>query len=154
MKVLIDTSVLARVAAGVGDPCNEESVEALERLRADGATLVVVPQVLFELWAVATRPAAGNGLGLSVADAAACCDFFATPHFLRLAEPASSVSRWRDLVVAHEVRGKVTHDAHLAATAIELGIASILTYNGSDFARFAKLKAFSPADVLAPQEPQ
>src|SRR5579871_2530106 len=39
--------------------------DAARRLVSSGATLVLVPQVLIEYWAVATRPAASNGLGLA-----------------------------------------------------------------------------------------
>jgi predicted nucleic acid-binding protein len=149
VKVLVDTSVVVRVAAGAGDPRNEASVEALARLRAKGATLVVVPQVLYELWAVATRPVSNNGLGLTTAEAVFCCDYLAAPHLLRLVEPPSAVAKWRELVALHEVQGNVTHDAHLAATAIELGVAKLLTYNTADFARFTELDAVTPLDVLA-----
>lgn len=44
---------------------------ALQRLPQQGTRLVIVPQNLIELWAVATRSIEHNGLGLSISAATA-----------------------------------------------------------------------------------
>src|SRR5205085_1500117 len=41
---------------------------AVSKLRAQGHTLYIIPQCVYEFWAVATRPSANNGLGLSCAE--------------------------------------------------------------------------------------
>lgn len=48
-------------------------------------------------------------------------------------------TEWRRLVIGEGVSGEPTHDARLLAVAIVYGIDSLLTYNVSDFTRFAAL---------------
>jgi hypothetical protein len=66
--LLIDTSTLLRTLQ-VRHPQYEAVARALETLPARGRSLHIVPQNLFELWVVATRPAAQNGLGFSIPEA-------------------------------------------------------------------------------------
>jgi hypothetical protein len=42
---------------------------SVQKLKDDNHELRTVPQVLYEHWAVATRPAADNGLGLTADEA-------------------------------------------------------------------------------------
>lgn len=46
-------------------PHHKIATRAFELLPARGHTLHIVPQNLFELWVVATRPVEQNGLGMS-----------------------------------------------------------------------------------------
>ena len=65
MTVLLDANILLRMI----EPLNEHhrsAVDAVAMLRASGETPCLTPQVLYELWVVATRPVAVNGLGLSI----------------------------------------------------------------------------------------
>ncbi|MGA3261799.1 MAG: PIN domain nuclease, partial [Bryobacteraceae bacterium] len=68
--MLVDTSTLVRTLQ-VRHPQYETVARAFETLIARGRELHIVPQNLFELWVVATRPASQNGLGLSTTEAAA-----------------------------------------------------------------------------------
>jgi hypothetical protein len=68
--VLIDTSTLLRTIQ-VRHPQYETVARAFETLPRRGRDLHIVPQNLVELWVVATRPVAQNGLGLSTTEAAA-----------------------------------------------------------------------------------
>jgi predicted nucleic acid-binding protein len=43
------------------------------------------------------------------------------------------VDLWLDLVVAHGLKGKRIHDAHLLATMKANGVARLLTFNAADF---------------------
>ena len=70
MRILIDTNVLLR-SAEPGHVHFQCSVDAIDVLRSRGHELVLVPQILYEYWSVATRPVATNGLGLNPAEAAA-----------------------------------------------------------------------------------
>jgi len=59
---LLDTNVVVRLL----EPAAPEHVlvrEAIRRLLLEGHTLVLAPQVLTELWVVATRPVDVNGFG-------------------------------------------------------------------------------------------
>lgn len=47
------------------NPLNEVIRQRLKQLERDGEDLVIVPQVLVEFWAVATRPVSVNGLGMT-----------------------------------------------------------------------------------------
>jgi len=62
MRVLVDTNVLTRVVHKA-HPHGQFATAALQRLWEQGHELRIVPQVLYEYWAVATRPASQNGLG-------------------------------------------------------------------------------------------
>src|SRR5260370_6300979 len=67
MNLLLDANVLLRLA----DPtCAAHAIAAtaVSTLRAQGHTLHMVPQSVYEFWVVATRPIANNGLGLSCAE--------------------------------------------------------------------------------------
>ena len=62
MPVLIDTNILLRIAEPTHE-WHQLALQATDHLRAAGHELVIVPQNLYELWVVATRTPAGNGLG-------------------------------------------------------------------------------------------
>jgi hypothetical protein len=68
MRILVDTNVLLR-SAEPGHAHFQFSVEAIDLPRSHGHDLVLVPQILYEYWSVATRPLANNGFGLSPAEA-------------------------------------------------------------------------------------
>ncbi len=59
MNVLLDANVLIRLA----DPTSKAhtiAATAVSTLRAQGDSLYIVPQSIYEFWAVATRPIANN----------------------------------------------------------------------------------------------
>ena len=68
MIVLLDTNVVLRLDH-VGNPHRDVAREAIERLFDEQHQPRIVPQVLYEYWVVATRPAESNGLGFSIEDA-------------------------------------------------------------------------------------
>jgi hypothetical protein len=70
--------------------------------------LHTVPQNVCEFWAVATRPVAANGLGLSVAEALAEVTKFIALFPLSPDTPAV-YPEWLRLVGAHHVSGKNAH---------------------------------------------
>src|SRR5437899_3101101 len=69
MRILLDTNVLVGLAKS-GLPEQLIAARAIETLQNSDHELCVVPQVLYEYWAVCTRPIANNGLGLSCRQAA------------------------------------------------------------------------------------
>ena len=56
MRVLLDTNVLCRLAQK-GHPLHSAAEDAVLKVREDGHEPCLVPQVLYEYWVVATRPA-------------------------------------------------------------------------------------------------
>jgi len=92
--------------------------------------LVVAAQVLFEFWSVATRPVVANGLGWSAARARSEVDAIRS-RFRVLEEPPAVVDLWLDIVVAHDLKGKRIHDAHLLATMKANGVTRLLTCNSA-----------------------
>lgn len=64
MRTLVDTNVVLRIA-DEGHPMHGEALAAIDRLDANGHECVIVPQVLYEYWVVATRPGENNGSGMT-----------------------------------------------------------------------------------------
>lgn len=62
MKILADANLLLR-SAQPEHPQHEVARNALSQLHSHGHELVIVPQVIYEFWVVATRPVEVNGLG-------------------------------------------------------------------------------------------
>ena len=65
MSFAVDTNVLLR-SIDEGHIAQPLAQKGLFALRERGETLSIFPQNLIEFWAVATRPVANNGLGLTV----------------------------------------------------------------------------------------
>ena len=112
--------------------------------------MAVAPQVLFEYWVAATRPAGTvNGLGLHPADAAEdLADFELS--FTVLPDPPDLYRRWKSLVVGRGISGKPAHDARIAAAMLAHGLTRLVTLNPADFARFIGdgIRCTSPAELL------
>ncbi len=147
--ILVDTNVLLRLIQ-IGHPHQEPALEAIALLHTrDHEQFAICPQILYEVYAVCTRPANAANAGLALSPTAAIeqldriqRQFSVTP------EPLEMLSRWKELVVNYHVIGKSSHDARLAALMIEQGIPRLLTFNDSHFARFTHILAVNPFDVL------
>lgn len=147
MHCLADTSTLTR-AVNPTDRLYGEARRALVRLWQREITVCVVPQVLYELWAVCTRPIENNGLGMSPEQAGRVL-LQAQRRLILLPDPPTLFAEWFSLVRTHGVSGKKAHDARLVAVMRLHGIGSILTYNGRDFARFPDVRVLEPGEVGA-----
>jgi len=66
MSVLVDTNILTRTAQP-GHSQHSLAFQAVDIVKARGEQVCLVAQVVYEFWAVATRPVGENGLGLTVA---------------------------------------------------------------------------------------
>jgi predicted nucleic acid-binding protein len=149
MLILADSGILLRLMERA-DPQHGAIRQAVRALTARGDELVTSVQNVAEFWNVCTRPAtARGGLGLDVAE---------TDRRVRvlerlvdiLADHPAAYRLWRQLVVAHAVRGRQVHDARLVALLRAHGITHILTLNGGDFARYPGLTVLDPAGATAP----
>lgn len=128
---------------------------AIRALRNAGDTVCIVPQNLYELWTVATRPASSNGLALTPEQA----DRVLTriEQLLVLIRDTPAVyDEWRRLVSGHSTSGKASHDARLVAAMNVHGIGHVLTFNTGDFKRYTGITVLDPNEVqtkpLGPQQ--
>lgn len=146
--ILLDTNILLRYARA-SDPDFATVDVSVNALHASGEELCVVPQNVYEFWAVATRPTAANGLGFSVPE---CQVQVARIKrlFRLLPDLPTLFSEWEALVGAHACHGRVSFDARLVASMRTHGVTRLLTFNGADFVRFPGLTVLDPATV-APQ---
>ena len=142
---MIDTSTLLRTLQ-VRHPDHETATHALELLAERGQSLHIVPQNLFELWVVATRPAEQNGLGMQPA-AAAVELLRLKSMFILLPDIPAIYPLWESLVTHHGVIGKPAHDARLVAALQAHGLTALLTFDQSGFSRYPGIKVIHPADV-------
>jgi predicted nucleic acid-binding protein len=111
--------------------------------------LCVVPQVLYEFWAVATRPLEQNGLGMTPAEADV--DILKILQRFRLFRDERGLfDRWRGLVLQLQVRGKNSHDARLVAAMQRHGLGTIVTFNVGDFTRYPGIAVIDPLLVPSP----
>jgi|SRR6185369_3797945 len=119
---------------------------AMVALRQGGESLSIFPQNLIEFWAVATRPLANNGLGLSVAQAELQVNNLKA-MFVLLDDRPDIFSAWEGIVSRYQVMGKQAHDARLVAAMMVHQVTHLLTFNTGDFKRFAEITVVSPQDV-------
>ncbi len=145
MPYLTDSNILLR-SAELGHPMQAEALEAMATLLRRQETIYIVPQNLFEFWAVATRPLERNGLGMSVADAEAELARL-EDQFPLLLDPPGLYREWRRLVTTHAVVGVRVHDTRLVAAMQVHGITHLLTFNGDDFRRYPHITVVHPQDV-------
>lgn len=149
MRVLIDTNLLVRLAAGPKDPSFEVAEQALAVLHASRYSVVIVPQVVYEFWVVATRPLQANGLQMTTAAVDAFLQHLERLGFSLLLDERAIYERWLELVTKHRVSGKPSHDARLVAAMQRHGVNHLLTFNAGDFKRFDGLSVLDPPSVVA-----
>jgi predicted nucleic acid-binding protein len=143
--MLVDTSVLIR-ALQPHHPLFLSADHAIRALPENGEELYVVAQNLIELWTVATRPAAENGLGMTVHDAALELERIKA-MFLFLPETPAIYPAWEALVTRHQVIGKPAHDARLVAAMQVHGLTAILTFDRTGFSRYPGIRVVHPEHV-------
>jgi predicted nucleic acid-binding protein len=147
MSSLVDTNILTRIIHKT-DPLHPAALGALAVLRRQNDDLFVVPQNLYELWVVCTRPAAQNGLGMSVDEIIA--ELVTLKQlFALLPDTATLFPEWERLVTQYQVVGKNAHDARLVAAMNVHGINRLLTFNAQDFQRYQGITILSPQQLVA-----
>jgi predicted nucleic acid-binding protein len=146
VKWLADTNVLLR-SVQTAHPMYGETARGVDVLLAREDELFVVAQNLIEFWAVATRPIANNGLGLTI-DRATQELTKLKALFVILPYTADILPAWEQLVVNHHVLGKQVYDVRLVAAMIVHDLTHLLTFNTDDFKRFTVITAVSPQTTL------
>jgi len=145
MPLLIDTNILLR-SVQPSHPMYAQAVRALEVLMKRKEALFIALQNVAEFWNAATRPSVDNGLGLTIDEARA--ELAKIEGFFQiLTENAASYSAWKTLLVERRVSGVQVHDARLVALMKTYGIAQIVTFNVTDFARFSEIQALHPDKI-------
>lgn len=147
MVILMDTNILGRLS----QPTHHQhgvTKEAVKLLRKSQEQLRVVPQVLYEYWAIATRKPEHNGLGFTTEQAAEQLAQ-SKQHFPPLRDERGVLESWEQLVERYRVEGKASHDTRLVAAMVRHGLVHILTFNLGDFKRFSEVTAISPTDIVA-----
>jgi len=134
--ILLDTNILARTTRS-HEPLSGTARTAIQTLLGRGERLIVVPQNLYEFWAVATRPAGApptgrNGLGMTPTQAGQWLRFFQR-RFTLLPDREELSSLWQNLVEGHAITGFRAHDVRLVAAMQSYGITRLLTFNAADF---------------------
>lgn len=145
MRVLADTNIVLRYVQQDAEQ-HAEVEAAIDRLMGRGDELVLVPQVMYEYWVVATRPyGTANGLSYTTEEASTALRLL-SGAFALLPDPPELFITWLNLVVTHQVSGRQAHDARLAAAALAHNLDALLTLNAPDFKRFG-LTVLTPADL-------
>lgn len=146
MKWLADTNILLR-SVQTSHPVYGDVARAVDVLLARGDELCVIAQNLIEFWAVATRPTANNGLGLTVGRATQELTILKT-SFPVLPDTADILPEWEQFVVNYKVLGKQVYDARLVAAMMVHSLTHLLTFNTNDFKRFGVITATNPQAIL------
>src|SRR5947208_3090919 len=106
--ILLDTNVLGRMTDS-SDPECADARRAVHVLLAKRERLIIVPQHLYEFWAVATRksgppPTGQNGLGMTCEQASQWLSFFQR-RFTLLPDRANLFDCWHVLVKSLGIKG-------------------------------------------------
>lgn len=146
MSCVVDSNILLRTIQPTHTMYREAS-GAVTNLLQQGEVIHVLPQNLYEVWVVATRPVANNGLGLSVQDASREMNSIES-LFTFLPDTPAIYPVWKSLVTNHSVSGRPAHDVRIVAAMQVHGISHILTFNKDDFNRFPSISVVTPAEVV------
>ena len=141
----MDTNVLLR-SIDVGHAVQPVAQNAMIKLGKDRESLSIFSQNLIEFWAVATRPIANNGLGLSIAQTEEELTNLKR-LFKLLPDTADILPEWEQLVVKHQVLGKQAHDARLVAAMNVHSVTHLLTFNTDDFKRYDEITVVNPQNI-------
>lgn len=149
MSYAIDTNLFVR-SLHVNHPQQQNAKLAISTLLAEGEMVSLFPQNLYELWVVATRPIAQNGLGLDVYQTVKELARLKSTLVL-LPDTPPIYSAWEKLVSQHLVLGRNAHDARIAAAMQVHEVTHLLTFNGGDFKRYQHITVVTPDEILNPQ---
>lgn len=136
--ILLDTNLLVYSA----NPVSRHFDAAERAVRAFATEAVLAPQCLYELWATATRPAP-SGLGFTAEQTARLIRELRRSLRL-LPDPPALLDLWLELVSAHDITGKRTHDARLVAFMRGHGLTRLATFNIDDFRAYPGLELTLP----------
>ena len=135
MRYLIDTGILLRLI-DKQDPRHVIVHTAFETLGNRNDDLYITSQNIAELWNVATRPIANNGLNLTPAAITQAFQQAIEPFCTIVTEQNTLPNEFRRLLLQYSVVGKQVHDARIVAMMLVWQIENMLTLNDRDFRRY------------------
>jgi predicted nucleic acid-binding protein len=147
MKILLDTNILLRLTQKSSEH-HLVATACFQRLGDSGHTFCIGSQSVAEFLAVATRPQANQGLGMSPTEAEASLSSL-TSALEFLYDSPDVVAELRRLVVGYNVIGKSIHDAKLVAAMVTNQVKQIVTFNVRDFARYKEITIVDPRTMSA-----
>ena len=147
MIYLADTNVLLRIVRRT-DVRHSIAQAAVHKLEAKGHQLQTTSQNFVEFWNASTRPTERNGFGLTPDETDVLLGEL-EQSFPLLPDSSEVYPIWRQLVVKYNVSGVQVHDARLVASMIVHKVAHILTFNVTNFERYAseRIVAIDPVAV-------
>lgn len=144
-RVVLDTNILLRLSVPE-HPTRAVVADAVDWLHQNGQKPVLLPQIVYEFWAVATRMVAANGLGKTPDDADSLIDQF-TRRFPVKRDERKVCHHWQAIARKYRVTGVNSHDMRIVAAMLRHGIPSLLTTNPRDFQRYAEIEVLTPEAV-------
>jgi len=139
--VFIDTNVLIYATRRTASE-HAAAQAALARLEGEGRGLWISFQMLREYLAAVTRPqtaAPALPIGTAIADVQRFRQVFHVAE-----DRPVMLDRLLALLGAHYGAGRQVLDTNIVATMLEHGIHRLLTFNGADFRRFARIIELEP----------
>ena len=148
--ILLDTNVLVRMTDSINPQC-AAARQAVHKSFAKRGQPVVVPQNLYEFWAVATRkpgpPLAGqNGLGMTAERASQWLRILPTPIHASPRSGRTACASGTTSSGAYGILGLKSYDARLVAAMQSYGITRLLTFNTDHF-RSLPITLLDPASL-------
>jgi predicted nucleic acid-binding protein len=142
MICAVDTNVLLR-SIDRSSPQHAHASQLLQRLQFQRTEIAIFPQIVYEFWNTATRPASSNGLGYSALVAQIQVERIYSYATIYHDKP-DLLDRWQLLVFKMPCLGRLSMDARIVAAMQTHGIETIATFNVRDFERFSQLKVRDP----------
>jgi predicted nucleic acid-binding protein len=146
-RVVLDTNILLRIAEPQHS-LHAITLSAVRQLRLTDRQPVVLPQIVYEFWAVATRTLEHNGLGMTAAAAEVMLDDIVRRMPL-LRDERGVYDNWRQLLKTYTVTGVPSHDMRIVAAMVRHRIPTLLTSNPRHFVRYTSIEVLTPEDVLS-----
>ena len=143
---LLDTNIILRFS-NPSDKQHQLVINAVATLLEQGDECMLAPQVLIELWVVATRPTNVNGLGWSTTYTHNMIQQL-MERFPLVEESPKIFSAWLNVVSSNQIMGKRTHDARIVALMHSAKIKHILTLNPKDFTSIPDIIVVHPKDII------
>lgn len=147
MTFLIDTNIILRLAQPE-HPMYADAFNAIATLIRREESYYLTSQNLIEFWRTCTRPLDKNGLGMTITEAERELTQLES-NFPILWDLRQIYPQWRRLVVIYSVMSVNVHDARLVAAMLVHGLTHVLTFNTSDFARYAEITAVHPTAIIS-----
>lgn len=143
---LLDTNIILRFS-NPSDAQHELVTNAVAAILANGDECFLTPQVLIEMWVVATRPTDVNGLGWSTTYTRNVIEQL-MQRFPIAEESPQLFPTWLDMVSTQKISGKRTHDARIGAMMKIASIDYILTLNPGDFSNIFDITVVHPRQII------